>query len=166
MSTMITMLKRLTTGMLLSITLTGCTLTNNGETAMTSPVTASVREDDRQSVLDISRQKWLWMADRNTGELGTLFHPSARFVHMGATMDRQAELDVIQGGQIEYRHADISEMSVELVGDTAIVYSRLRLLAVVGGNEVTNPFSVTETYVRVGGRWQLCAMAFTRLLGE
>lgn len=53
-----------------------------------------------------------------------------------------------------------------MIHDTAIVYSRLRLLAVVGSNEVTNPFSVTEVYVRSGDRWQLASMAFTRLLGE
>ena len=98
--------------------------------------------------------------------LEPLFHASARFVHMGATMNRAAELDVIRTGKIEYRRADISETSAEMIGDAAIVYSKLRLLAVVGGNEVTNPFSVTETYVRAGGSWQLAAMSFTRLLGE
>ena len=162
---MITILNRLAFGLLMPAALTACTVTNTGKNTMTDPISASVAED-RQNLFDLSRQKWLWMADRNMGELEVLFHPSARFVHMGATMDRQAELDVILGRQIEYRQVDISEASAEILGDTAIVYSRLRLLAVVGGNEVTNPFSVTETYVRVNGRWQLCAMAFTRLLGE
>lgn len=99
-------------------------------------------------------------------ELEALFHPSARFVHMGATMDRQAELDVISTGGIQYKRADVTETSVEMIDDTAIVYSRLRLLAEVGGNEVSNPFSVTEVYVRSGDRWQLASMAFTRLLGD
>lgn len=126
----------------------------------------SERHTDMQELLDLSRQKWLWMADRDMGQLEALFHPSARFVHMGATMDRTAELGVISGGQIEYRRADVSEASVEMIGETAIVYSRLRLLAVVGGNEVTNPFSVTEVYVLADGRWQLASMAFTRLLGD
>lgn len=127
---------------------------------------ASEQADVAQTLIDLSKRKWLWMADRNMVELERLFHPSARFVHMGATMDRAAELDVIETGRIEYRKADIGDTSVEIISDTAIVYSRLRLLAVVGGNEVTNPFSVSEVYVHSDGRWQLAAMSFTRLLGD
>jgi hypothetical protein len=35
---------------------------------------------------------------------------------------------------------------------------------VVGGNEVTNPFVVTEVYVDYGGGWALASMSFTRLV--
>ncbi len=143
--------------------LVGCA--QQTDVPVTTPM-VSERHSDMQELLDLSRQKWLWMAERDMSQLEALFHPSARFVHMGATMDRAAELGVISGGQIEYRRADVSESSVEVIGDTAIVYSRLRLLAVVGGNEVTNPFSVTEVYVVADGRWQLASMAFTRLLGD
>ena len=128
--------------------------------------TASSNPADDHALIDLSRQKWHWMAERRIDQLDALFHPAARFVHMGATMDKAAELDVIHTGRIQYKQATISEISAELLGDTAIVYSRLRLVAVVGDNEVTNPFSVTEVYVRQGGHWQLASMAFTRLLGE
>jgi hypothetical protein len=40
------------------------------------------------------------------------------------------------------------------------------LLAVVGGNEVTNPFMVTEVYVQQSGAWKLGSLSFTRLLGQ
>jgi hypothetical protein len=53
---------------------------------------------------------------------------------------------------------------VRFVGTTAIVLNRIRLDAVVGGNEVTNPFMVTEVYVQEGGTRKLAALAFTRLL--
>jgi hypothetical protein len=38
------------------------------------------------------------------------------------------------------------------------------LLAVVGGNEVTNPFMVTEVYLKEGGKWVLGSLSFTKLL--
>lgn len=38
------------------------------------------------------------------------------------------------------------------------------LVAVVGGNEVVNPFNVIEVYVKVDGAWKLAALSFTRLL--
>ena len=51
-----------------------------------------------------------------------------------------------------------------LIGTTAILLNRIRLVAVVGGNEVTNPFVVTEVYVQQGGTWKLASLSFTRLL--
>ena len=133
-----------------------------------TPQSPAARADTSvtNDLIALSRQKWVWMANRDMPQLEGLFHAQSRFVHMGATMDRAGELDVIRSGRIEYKHADITETTAELIGDTAVVYSRLRLLAVVGGNEVTNPFSVTEIYVRRDGKWQLASMAFTRLLGE
>ncbi len=126
-------------------TLAGCA--HLSASPQTTAAVASQSADHSEALVHLSRQKWSWMADRNMSELEALFHPSARFVHMGATMDRQAELDVISTGGIQYKRADVTETSVEMIDDTAIVYSRLRLLAEVGGNEVSNPFSVTEVYV-------------------
>ena len=44
--------------------------------------------------------------------------------------------------------------------------NRIRLDAVVGGNEVTNPFMVTEVYLQQGGTWKLAQLSFSRLLGQ
>lgn len=146
----------------------GC-LQSTGSNAMTETPQSPASSADTSvtdALIALSRQKWLWMANRDMPQLEGLFHAQSRFVHMGATMDRTGELEVIRSGRIEYKRADISEATAELIGDTAVIYSRLRLLAVVGGNEVTNPFSVTEVYVLRDGKWQLVSMAFTRLLGE
>jgi 4-carboxymuconolactone decarboxylase len=53
---------------------------------------------------------------------------------------------------------------VNLIGTTAILLNRITLLAVVGGNEVTNPFMVTEVYVQQEGSWKLAPLSFTKLL--
>jgi len=83
---------------------------------------------------------------------------------MGGTMSKSQELDVISTGRIHYKDVEIQEASVRFVGTTAIVLNRIRLVAVVGGNEVTNPFVVTEVYVRQNGTWTLGSLSFTRLL--
>lgn len=132
--------------------------TQKGVTVMT--------ETDSKALLDLSRQKWLWMADRKTDLLDGLFHADSVFVHMGATLSKSEELDVIGTGKIHYKKADIENASVKIIGDTAILLNKLRLVAVVGGNEVTNPFVVTEVYVRQSEGWKLASMSFTRLLGE
>jgi hypothetical protein len=128
----------------------------------TPPAASGTKEE--QELLTLSRDKWRWMSERNVDALAALFHEKAVFVHMGGTMSRDQELGVIKGGMIQYKHAEILEASVRFVSTTAIVLNRIRLDAVVGGNEVTNPFMVTEVYVQEGGTRKLAALAFTRLL--
>lgn len=127
---------------------------------------ASVRTNAEQEIINLSKDKWLWMAERKMDTLEALFHEDAVFVHMGGTMSRSRELGVIKSGRIHYKQADIQEVSVKIIGDTAILLNRIRLLAVVGGNEVTNPFVVTEVYVRQFGAWKLASLSFTRLMGQ
>jgi hypothetical protein len=126
-------------------------------------VAASAQTDAREAELvALSKQKWLWMAEKNVDALSRLFDEKAIFVHMSRTMTQPQELEVIRGGNIEYRRADIKEISVRFIADTAIVASRIDLHAIVGGNVADNPFSVTETYVKVGGQWKLAALAFSK----
>jgi hypothetical protein len=118
-----------------------------------------------EELLSLSRDKWRWMSERIVDSLATLFHEEAVFVHMGGTMSRNQELEVIRTGAIHYKNVEIQEASVRVIGTTAILLNRIRLVAVVGGNEVTNPFVVTEVYVKQRGTWKLASLSFTRTLG-
>ena len=117
-----------------------------------------------QEMLSLSRLKWRWMSERKVDSLAALFDDKAVFVHMGGTMAKNQELDVIRSGAIQYKNAEIQEASVRFIGTTAILLNRIRLLAIVGGHEVTNPFVVTEVYVQQNGTWKLGSLSFTRLL--
>ena len=117
-----------------------------------------------QEVVNLSKEKWRWMAERNVDTLDALFHEKAVFVHMGGAWGKEQELDIIKSGGIHYKQADIHEVSVAVIGATAILLNRITLLAVVGGNEVTNPFMVTEVYVQQDDSWKLASLSFTRLL--
>ena len=131
--------------------------------AQTVPGEQSRHADPREAeLIALSKQKWLWMAERNVDALSKLFDERAIFVHMSRTMTQPQELEVIQSKNIEYRQADIKEISVRFIGDTAIVASRIDLRAVVRGEVADNPFSVTETYVKVDGQWKLAALAFSK----
>ena len=117
-----------------------------------------------QEVISLSKEKWRWMAERKVDTLDALFHEKAVFVHMGGSWGKEQELDIIKSGGIHYKKADIHEVSVNIIGTTAILLNRITLLAVVGGNEVTNPFMVTEVYVQQDGNWKLVSLSFTKLL--
>ena len=117
-----------------------------------------------QEVINLSKQKWDWMATRNADALDALFHEKSVFVHMGGSWGKDREMEIIKSGRIHYKQADIHEVSVNIIDNTAVLLNRITLLAVVGGNEVTNPFMVTEVYVQQAGSWKLASLSFTKLL--
>ncbi len=117
-----------------------------------------------QEIINLSKEKWQWMSDKNVDVLNNLFHEKAVFVHMGGSWGKEQEINVIKSGGIWYKKADIHDVSVNIIDNTAILLNRIDLLAVVGGNEVTNPFMVTEVYVKQNGSWKLGSLSFTRLL--
>lgn len=126
---------------------------------------AQAPETDKE-IMDLSRKKWQWMADKQADSLAQLFHDEARFVHMGGTWGKDREIAIIRSGGIHYKQADIHEVSTAILGDTAILWNRITLLAVVGGNEVSNPFMVTEVYIKEADRWKLANLSFSKLLTQ
>ena len=119
-----------------------------------------------QELISLSKEKWRWMSERKVDSLDALFHEKAVFVHMGATMTKTQELEVIKSGTIQYKTVEILEASVRFIDKTAVLLNKIRLVALVGGNEVTNPFMVTEVYVQQNSNWKLVSLSFTRLLTQ
>lgn len=127
-------------------------------------ITFAQNTPEQQEIIELSKTKWQWMADKEADKLAELFDDKSVFVHMGGAWGKQREVDIIRSGGIWYKKADVHEASVEIIGNTAILLNRITLLAVVGGNEVTNPFMVTEVYIKKEGAWKLGSLSFTRLM--
>ena len=121
---------------------------------------------EEQVIVDLSNNKWDWMAEKNVDKLAELFHENSQFVHMGGYWGKQQELETIRTGGIWYKKAEIHDVQVKFAAGTATIYSRIHLNSVVGGNSVRFPFIVTEVYVMENGKWQLSSLAFTKTLGE
>ena len=117
-----------------------------------------------QEIINLSKEKWQWMADKNADKLADLFHEKSMFVHMGGSWGKEQEVNIIKSGGIWYKKADIHDVSVNIIDNTAILLNRITLLAVVGGNEVTNPFMVTEVYIKQDSSWKLGSLSFTKLM--
>jgi quercetin dioxygenase-like cupin family protein len=120
--------------------------------------------DAGEEIKNLSKNKWKWMAEKNTDSLNLLFDEKSVFVHMGGSWGKEQEINVIKTGGIWYKQADIHSVSVNIIGNTAILLNNITLLAVVGGNEVTNPFMVTEVYIKTNNKWVLGSLSFTKLL--
>ncbi len=114
-----------------------------------------------QEITNLSKDKWEWMADKDVDKLATLFDDRSKFVHMSGTWNKDRELEIIKTGSIWYKKADVHDVVVEVFEDTAILWNRITLLAVVRGNEVSNQFTVTEIYQKQKDTWKLLDLTFS-----
>ena len=119
-----------------------------------------------QEIIQLSKDKWQWMADKDVEKLEPLFHEKSKFVHMSGTWGKELELEIIETGSIWYKQADVHEVVVEIFGDTAILWNRITLLAEVRGNEVSNEFTVTEVYQQQDGDWKMLNLTFSSVRDE
>jgi hypothetical protein len=122
---------------------------------------SSGNSNPEQEIIDLSKEKWQWMADKNVDKIASLFHDRSKFVHMSGTWKKDEELEIIKSGSIWYKNADVHDVAVELFDDTAIVWNRITLLAIVRGNEVSTQFTVTEIYKKQDDNWLLLDLTFS-----
>lgn len=130
---------------------------------LSSSLAFSQDESTKQEIIELSKTKWQWMADKEADKLAELFDDKSVFVHMGGAWGKEREVNIIRSGGIWYKKADIHEVSVEIIDNTAILLNRITLVAEVGGNEVVNPFMVTEVYIKKDGVWKIGSLSFTKL---
>ncbi len=120
-------------------------------------------QHSEQEIINLSKKKWQWMSDKQVDTLTNLFHEKSMFVHMGGSWGKDQEINVIKSGNIWYKKAEVYSSSVKFIGNTAILLNDIDLVAVVGGNEVVNPFMVTEVYVKENGKWKMGSLTFSKL---
>ncbi len=131
--------------------------------AQTSTPNTKSKSDQKteQELLDLSKQKWQWMADKNIDKLEPLFDNKSKFVHMSGTWKKEEELDVIKTGKIWYKNTKVHDVAIEIFQKTAIIWSRITLEAIVRGSEVVTEFTVTEIYQKNGKDWKLLDLTFS-----
>ena len=126
--------------------------------------TATNNTPDQQEIINLSKKKWDWMAEKNVDSLNLLFSEKSMFVHMGGSWGKNQELATIKEGGIWYKKAEVYAVIVNTFGNTAILLNDIDLVAEVGGNTVTNPFMVTEVYIKENGKWKMGSLTFSRLM--
>jgi ClpP class serine protease len=116
---------------------------------------------EEQTLIQLSMDKWQWMSDKDVDKLDKLFDAQAKFVHMSGTWKKDEELDIIKTGRIWYRKATVKDTAVEISGNTAIVWNRITLDAIVREQVAVNEFTVTEVYQKKGKDWKMLALTFS-----
>ena len=123
--------------------------------------TSFAQSAEEQSLIQLSMDKWQWMSDKDVDKLDKLFDAKAKFVHMSGTWKKDEELDIIKTGRIWYKKATVKDTAVEIVGNTAIVWNRITLDAVVREQVAITEFTVTEVYQKQGKEWKMLALTFS-----
>jgi len=126
--------------------------------------TSTNNTPEQQEIINLSKKKWDWMANKNADSLNVLFDDKSMFVHMGGSWGKTQELATIKNGGIWYKKAEVYGVIVNIIDNTAILLNDIDLVAEVGGHEVTNPFMVTEVYIKENGKWKMGSLTFSHLL--
>lgn len=124
-----------------------------------SKMSAQTSESDK--LIQLSKDKWQWMADKDVEKLDKLFDEKSKFVHMSGTWKKAEELEIIKTGSIWYKNAKVHDTAVEISGNTAIVWNRITLDAVVRGTVAVTEFTVTEVYQKQKKNWKMLALTFS-----
>ena len=116
---------------------------------------------NEQKIMQLSKDKWQWMADKDVDKLEKMFDDKAKFLHMSGTWKKAEELEIIKTGSIWYKKATIHDSAIEVSGKTAIVWNRITLESVVRGNDAKVEFTVTEVYQKQKKDWKMLALSFS-----
>src|SRR3954468_21172327 len=75
---------------------------------------ATSNTPEQQEIINLSKQKWDWMANKNVDSLNVLFDDKSMFVHMGGSWGKTQELATIKSGGIWYKKAEVYSVVVNL----------------------------------------------------
>ena len=54
--------------------------------------TSTNNTPEQQEIINLSKQKWQWMSDKNVDSLGVLFDDKSMFIHMGGSWGKSRKL--------------------------------------------------------------------------
>ena len=63
----------------------------------------------QEKIINLSKQKWQWMAEKNVDLLEKLFDDKSMFIHMGGTWGKSEELTTIESENIWYKKVVVYE---------------------------------------------------------
>ena len=93
-----------------------------------------------------------------TAEDYTLINASGQLSGKAQTMD------AIKTGNIKLTANELSDLSVRVYGNTAVVTGKANAKGVVGGRELKGPVMFTRVYVKKDGKWQSVAFQQTPIV--
>ena len=111
--------------------------------------------NDKEQIIALYHQMYQAMVEKDTTTLNRIHAPEFVLVHMtGMRQSKQAYIQAIADGTLNYYSAEHEQMDVTIDDDHATLQGRSRVSAAVfGGSRHTWPLQLTFQLVKRDGRW-------------
>jgi hypothetical protein len=119
-----------------------------------------------EEVIRLSKDKWRYIEKADIEKLHDIYHEKSISVHMGGAYTKKEELDIIGSGAVIYKQVDVLESNAQIIGSTAILVQKIRIVACAGKDTYINLFSVTEVYINEQNKWKMASVSFTWIDSE
>lgn len=107
-------------------------------------------------ILDLHRQKFQWMVERDTARLAVLLDEEVAYVHSNGWHESRTDvLSHITSGRLRYHQIDVQEANVRQYGSTLIVNGRARFDVALDDQTWQLTLDYTEVYVHENGAIRL-----------
>ena len=85
-------------------------------------------------------------------------------ININGQMSTKAQMvEGFKSGQTKLTTDDVSDMSVRVYGDVAVITGKVDVKGTIGGKDVTGQAMFTRVYVKKAGHWQAVALQQTRV---
>ncbi len=100
-------------------------------------------------------RRWAAQLGADTEALAELLADELAYTHSNGLVDTKASfLEAIANEVFDYRSADRTDVTVAMVGETAVITGRVAMLVVAGGREVNLDSRYSAVWAHRDGRWQ------------
>jgi len=100
-------------------------------------------------------RRWAAQLGADTEALAELLADELAYTHSNGLVDTKASyLDAIANKVFDYRSADRTDVTVAMVGETAVITGRVAMFVVAGEREVNLDSRYSAVWARKDGRWQ------------
>ena len=85
-------------------------------------------------------------------------------INMNGQMSGKSQMvNAFKSGQSKLTSDELSDMTVRVYGDTAVITGKADVKGILAGKDATGQIMFTRVYVKKGGRWQSVAFQQTRV---
>jgi uncharacterized protein (TIGR02246 family) len=110
---------------------------------------------------ELERLETVWNEAHENGDAETLDKLWADDMEVAVPkMPLMSKADVLKfarSGRMKFLHYQTSNIHVRLYGDAAVVTGRLQRTRSINGQELSDDWQFTKTYVRQSGQWRVVA---------
>lgn len=127
--------------------------------ALTIPLSAFGQTPRDADVKELQRLETVWNEAHERGDSDALAALWADDLEVAVpkmpVMGKPEVLAFARSGRMKFLHYATSDVRVRVYGDAAVVTGRLERTRTLNGNELSDDWRFTKTYMRQGGKWRV-----------